>query len=55
MKHAEFVMPELKRTNSYEALVYDGDKMLVSHSVSALNEQQSRRICLEYNRIGGDS
>ncbi len=25
-KHAEFVMPELKRTNSYEAFVYDGDK-----------------------------
>lgn len=25
-KHAEFIMPELKRTNSYEALVYDGDK-----------------------------
>ncbi len=25
-KHAEFVMPELKRTNSYEAIVYDGDK-----------------------------
>jgi len=25
-KHAEFIMPELKRTNSYEALVYDGDQ-----------------------------
>lgn len=25
-KHAEFVMPELKRTNSYEALIYEGDK-----------------------------
>ena len=25
-KHAEFVMPELKRTNSYEAIIYDGDK-----------------------------
>lgn len=25
-KHAEFVMPELKRSNSYEAFVYDGDK-----------------------------
>ena len=25
-KHAEFTMPELKRTNSYEAVVYDGDK-----------------------------
>ena len=25
-KHAEFRMPELKRTNSYEAFIYDGDK-----------------------------
>ena len=25
-KHAQFVMPELKRTNSYEAIVYDGEK-----------------------------
>lgn len=25
-KHAEFVMPELKRTNSYEAFVYEGDE-----------------------------
>lgn len=25
-KHAQFIMPELKRTNSYEAIVYDGDK-----------------------------
>lgn len=25
-KHAEFIMPELKRTNSYEAFIYDGDK-----------------------------
>lgn len=27
-KHAEFVMPELKRTNSYDAVVYSGEKNL---------------------------
>lgn len=25
-KHAQFIMPELKRTNSYEAIVYEGEK-----------------------------
>lgn len=25
-KHAEFTMPELKRSNTYEALIYEGDK-----------------------------
>lgn len=43
-KHAEFVMPELKRTNSYEALVYDGDKnvgVTLSFSIERATKQKN--------------
>jgi len=43
-KHAEFVMPELKRTNSYEALVYDGDKnvgITLSFSIERATKQKN--------------
>ena len=43
-KHAEFVMPELKRTNSYEALVYDGDKnvgIILSFSIERATKQKN--------------
>ena len=43
-KHAEFIMPELKRTNSYEALVYDGDKnvgVTLSFSIERATKQKN--------------
>lgn len=43
-KHAEFVMPELKRTNSYEALVYDGDRnvgITLSFSIERATKQKN--------------
>lgn len=43
-KHAEFVMPELKRTNSYEAVVYDGDKnvgITLSFSIERATKQKN--------------
>lgn len=43
-KHAEFIMPELKRTNSYEALVYDGDKnvgITLSFSIERATKQKN--------------
>lgn len=43
-KHAEFVMPELKRTNSYEAFVYDGDKnvgITLSFSIERATKQKN--------------
>ena len=43
-KHAEFVMPELKRTNSYEAIVYDGDKnvgITLSFSIERATKQKN--------------
>lgn len=43
-KHAEFTMPELKRTNSYEAIVYDGDKnvgVTLSFSIERATKQKN--------------
>lgn len=43
-KHAEFIMPELKRTNSYEAFVYDGDKnvgVTLSFSIERATKQKN--------------
>lgn len=43
-KHAEFVMPELKRTNTYEAFVYDGDKnvgVTLSFSIERATKQKN--------------
>lgn len=43
-KHAEFIMPELKRTNSYEALVYEGDKnvgVTLSFSIERATKQKN--------------
>lgn len=43
-KHAEFVMPELKRTNSYEALIYDGDRnvgVTLSFSIERATKQKN--------------
>lgn len=43
-KHAEFIMPELKRTNSYEALVYDGDRnvgVTLSFSIERATKQKN--------------
>lgn len=43
-KHAEFIMPELKRTNSYEAIVYDGNKntgVILSFSIERATKQKN--------------
>lgn len=43
-RYAEFVMPELKRTNSYEALIYDGDKnvgITLSFSIERATRQKN--------------
>ena len=43
-KHAEFIMPELKRTNTYEAFVYDGDKnvgVTLSFSIERATKQKN--------------
>lgn len=43
-KHAEFIMPELKRTNSYEAFVYDGNKnvgVTLSFSIERATKQKN--------------
>lgn len=43
-KHAQFIMPELKRTNSYEAFVYDGDKnvgVTLSFSIERATKQKN--------------
>lgn len=43
-KHAEFIMPELKRTNSYKALIYDGDKNIgitLSFSIERATKQKN--------------